>query len=102
LAPSSDPTCQFSRALSSFYNHGQRPILSPRGEVQNSLFAPPSFLTVKCSPLWWTKGWTSPLGDKFHPWKQTLLVKNWPQGDQNWWFFAYILGGCLRGAVLYK
>jgi hypothetical protein len=52
--------------------------LSPRGELCplgaklssggcNSLYAPPFFLTVECSPLGVNEGVKIPLRDKFHP-----------------------------------
>jgi hypothetical protein len=35
----------------------------------NSLFTPPFFWIEESVHCWgWTKGWTFPLGDKFHPW----------------------------------
>jgi hypothetical protein len=58
-------------------------VATPGGEI---LFAPPFFLTVESvHPFGWTKGWTFPLGDKFHPWgtSSPLGVKFTP-GGQGW------------------
>jgi hypothetical protein len=58
-------------------------ILSPGGEVipWGVKLSPPFFLTVEsCHSRGWTKGWTFPLGDKFHPGGQgwSCDVKNGP------------------------